>query len=287
MAALWNRAGHYIFIMWFLLFISSSFFLASVGPLAADAENGLPVWGTPSKFQWGSGFGFVTAPTSLSRDQPNLSRCLAVSWAGKLYRHFRGLLLPNGILPGALFTFRPSLAFSYICSVTARHSSSGREPNFAAFSRGRHLYSAGRPSRWASAHILVMAALRSRCGHYIFALWFLSFYLSFFPHLISAATDWMSTILLYTWRGSSANLKCRFEMCCTRLAEIQDAKKSPTIAIWAPSHNLVGLYLRNYGTHRQSEKNLLSSNTSSTCPYNMVNFGPSGWVPFVSLGHPS
>ena len=33
-----------------------------------------------------------------------------------------------------------------------------------------------------------MAALRSRCGHYIFALWFLSIYLSFFPHLISAHT---------------------------------------------------------------------------------------------------
>jgi len=26
--------------------------------------------------------------------------------------------------------------------------------------------------------------------------------------------------------------------------------------------------------YRQSEKNLLSSNTSSTCPNNMVNFGP-------------
>jgi len=26
--------------------------------------------------------------------------------------------------------------------------------------------------------------------------------------------------------------------------------------------------------YRQSEKNLLSSNISSTCPYNMVNFGP-------------
>ena len=38
-------------------------------------------------------------------------------------------------------------------SVTARHSSSGREPNFAALNRGRHLYSAGRPSRWALAHI--------------------------------------------------------------------------------------------------------------------------------------
>jgi len=26
--------------------------------------------------------------------------------------------------------------------------------------------------------------------------------------------------------------------------------------------------------YRQSEKNVLSSNTSSTCPHNMVNFGP-------------
>ena len=51
-------------------------------------------------------------------------------------------------------------------------------------------------------------------------------------------------------------------------------KKSPKIAIWAPSHNFVGLYLHNYCTYRQSEKNLLSSNISSTCPHNMVNFGP-------------
>ena len=46
-----------------------------------------------------------------------------------------------------------SLALSYIGSVTARHSSSGRQPNFATFNRGRHLYSAGRPSRWALTHI--------------------------------------------------------------------------------------------------------------------------------------
>jgi len=36
-------------------------------------------------------------------------------------------------------------------SVTA----SGCQPNFAALNRGRHLCSAGRPSRWALAHILV------------------------------------------------------------------------------------------------------------------------------------
>ena len=33
---------------------------------------------------------------------------------------------------------------------------SGRQWNFAALSRGCHLYSAGRPSRWALAHILVL-----------------------------------------------------------------------------------------------------------------------------------
>jgi len=33
-------------------------------------------------------------------------------------------------------------------------SSSGRQPNFAALNRGRHLCSAGRPSRWVLAHIL-------------------------------------------------------------------------------------------------------------------------------------
>jgi len=44
---------------------------------------------------------------------------------------------------------------SRLGSVTARHSSSGRQPNSAAFNRGRHLYSAGRPSRWVLAHILL------------------------------------------------------------------------------------------------------------------------------------
>jgi len=42
---------------------------------------------------------------------------------------------------------------SRLGSVTARHSSNGRQPNFEALNRGRHLYSARRPSRWALAHI--------------------------------------------------------------------------------------------------------------------------------------
>jgi len=39
---------------------------------------------------------------------------------------------------------------------------------------------------------LIMAALLSRCGHYIFVLRFLSFF--FIPRLISAVADWMSAI---------------------------------------------------------------------------------------------
>jgi len=39
---------------------------------------------------------------------------------------------PNAILSDANFTLRPSLAFSYIDTVTARHSSTEHQPNFAA-----------------------------------------------------------------------------------------------------------------------------------------------------------
>jgi len=42
---------------------------------------------------------------------------------------------------------------SRLSSVTARQSSIGRQPDFAALNRERHLYSTGRPSRWALAHI--------------------------------------------------------------------------------------------------------------------------------------
>jgi len=46
--------------------------------------------------------------------------------------------------------------FNGFCVLAALlHGSSGRQPNFAALSRGRHLYLAGRPSRWALATFLV------------------------------------------------------------------------------------------------------------------------------------
>jgi len=62
-------------------------------------------------------------------------------------------------------------------------------------------------------------------------------------------------------------------MCCMRLPGNTGRKNNvKKIAILAPSRNFVGLHLRNYGMYRESEKNLLGSNTSSTCPHNIVNF---------------
>jgi len=76
------------------------------------------------------------------------------------------------------------------------------------------------------------------------------------------------------------------EMCGTQLAENTGRKKSPKIAIWAPSHNFVGLYLRNYGTYRQSEKNV-KQRYVLTCPHNMVNFGLlTAETCWRVLGHP-
>jgi len=54
---------------------------------------------------------------------------------------------------------------------------------------------------------------------------------------------------------------------------MQDPKNRQKFAISAPSHNVVGLYLRNKGMYRQSEKNLLNNNISPTCSHDMVNFG--------------
>jgi len=122
------------------------------GELPTSGSDQLAGLGHPRKFQRVSCLGFITAPTLLNRGQPNLARCSAISSAGTLYT-FSGALVR--ILSGAKFTLRPKLAFSYFGSVTARHLSIWRQPNFMAFSRGCHRYLPGWPSRCASAHILV------------------------------------------------------------------------------------------------------------------------------------
>jgi len=138
--------------------------MVNFGPLAA--EIGSIVWGTPANFNRFRVLASLLQRCRLTEANPTLHDV----WPSPgLVHHFWRLLPRRGILPGTIFTLRPSLALSYIGSVTARHSSSGRQPNFAALSRGRHLYSAGRTSRWALAHILVFFLLaysqRSEIGY--------------------------------------------------------------------------------------------------------------------------
>jgi len=105
-----------------------------------------------------------------------------------------------------------------------------------------------------------------------------SFYLS-----ISAISDWMSAILPLSL---SANLRCRSETCCTRLAENTRHQKSPS------------------GHHRTTSTGYISTTKARIIywkknlfvklqylPHMSAQYGElrptSGWDRFVSLGHPS
>ena len=77
-----------------------------------------------------------------------------------------------------------------------------------------------------------------------------------------------------TWCGLSVNLECMSEMCCTRLAENTGRKKSRQK--WPSGHHrttLSGYIFATKARIDNRKENLLSSNESSTCPHNMVNFG--------------
>ena len=115
-----------------------------------------------------------------------------------------------------------------------------------------------------------MAALRSRCGHYIFCPVSSSFF------FFLAESQWSQSGCLpyfYTWRGLSANLECRSETCCMRLAENSERKndaKNRHLGTIAQLCRAISSQLRYVSTI--GKKNLLNSNTSFTCPHNMANF---------------
>jgi len=76
-----------------------------------------------------------------------------------------------------------------------------------------------------------------------------------------------------TWCGPSANLECRSETRCARLADNAGPKKSPKIGHLGTIAQLcraISSQLRHIST---VGKNLLSRNISTTCPHNMMNFG--------------
>jgi len=148
--------------------------MVNFGPLTADIC--CPVW--PANFN-----GFRVLASLLQRrhspEANQTARCLAVSWAAALYIYIFGgscsltefryvqnslcvHVLRSAIL-AALLHGNPAVGSDKLCGVLQ-----GME--LRNFGGGRNLYLAGRPSRWASMHILVMAALCNRGGHNIFAL---------------------------------------------------------------------------------------------------------------------
>ena len=77
-------------------------------------------------------------------------------------------------------------------------------------------------------HYFIMAALRSRCGHYIFALWFLYNLLSSFLFLAESQRPQIGCVPYFdTWCDPSVNLECRSELCCKWFAGNSGPKKSP------------------------------------------------------------
>ena len=107
-----------------------------------------------------------------------------------------------------------------------------------------------------------------------FVLWFLLLSIFFFssPILSRRRLDVYRTST--QWCGLSANLGCRSETCCTRLAENTDAKKSPKILhlrTVAQICRAISSQLRHLS---KIGKNMLNSNISLTRPHNIVNFGP-------------
>ena len=129
-----------------------------------NVQDLLASLGHPSKFQQLSRLGFVTAPTSLNKGQPNFAQCLAVSCTVYYICIFGGSCpltelcqLKNSLCAQLLRS--PKLApllHSTRTLSSAKVYSVVQRMELRNFHRGRHLYLAGRPLRWASAHILVM-----------------------------------------------------------------------------------------------------------------------------------
>jgi len=117
---------------------------------------------------------------------------------------------------------------------------------------------------------VIMAALCTTAGHYIFVLWFLLLLSSRPIYLFSSPNLSRHRLNVYhisTHVGLSANLECiecMSEMCCTRLAENTGRKNDAkirhlrTIAQLCPA---ISLQLRHVLT---IGKNLLNSNISPT-----------------------
>ena len=119
----------------------------------------------PSIFQRVSRLGFVTTLTLLNGGQPNFARCLAASCAGRIFIRFEGSCpvtefyqVQNSLcMPVLRSPILPTLLYGTWAVGVSQTLRRGTRNGITELSlrRGCHLYSVGRPSRLASAHILL------------------------------------------------------------------------------------------------------------------------------------
>jgi len=108
----------------------------------------------------------------------------------------------------------------------------------------------------------------------IFVLWFLlSFFFLYFFLVYSQPSQIGCLPYFHTWCGLSANLGCRSETCCMRLARNTGCIKSPKIRHLRTIAHICGAISSQLRHVSTIGNKLLNSNISPTRPYNMVNFG--------------
>jgi len=119
--------------------------------------------GHPSKFQQVSHVGFVTAATLLTGGKPNLHDVWQSAGLLRYIYIFRGSYPLTEIchvqdslyVQGLHSAILALLVHGTAAWTSAKLCGVVHRMELGNFCRGQHLYSAGHPSRWASAHILV------------------------------------------------------------------------------------------------------------------------------------
>jgi len=169
--------------------------MVNFGLLMAKIDLG--VWGTPTNFN-----GFRVLSSLLQRRRsPDANQTLHDVWPSPGLVHY--IYIFGGSCP--LTEFCPVQNSLYVqvfhCHILATlvHGTPAvgisktvrmvQGMEVRNFHRRRHRYSAGRPSRWALAHILVMVALWNRADHYIFILFLSSSSLFSSPNLSGRRLD--------------------------------------------------------------------------------------------------
>ena len=111
------------------------------------------------------------------------------------------------------------------------------------------------------------AIMFSSCGFF--------FLLCFFLFLAYSQPSQIGCLPFFrTWCGLSANLGCRSETCCMRIADNTGRKKSPKIRHQRAIAQLCRAIFATKARIDNRKKNLLNSDISPTCSHTVVNFGP-------------